>query len=118
MKIDGTPKPQGSDARRFSVGKAAPKEGGKSFREALKKASAAPSEPAQPAPAPAAPANAASDSPAISSGKAKANPAAESASFADHMEMVKLRLKSGYYTGKNMDEALSDKLSGYFDELA
>jgi hypothetical protein len=34
------------------------------------------------------------------------------------MEMVRFRLKTGYYASKAIDDALTDKLSGYFDELA
>ncbi|MDB5103574.1 MAG: hypothetical protein JWP91_1263 [Fibrobacteres bacterium] len=125
MKIDGKTPTQGPDARRFSAGKSAPpKEGGKSFGAALKKAAEAArtvpgnpiqtaQEPAQPAPAPAAPIRA-DGSPAAVEGKDQAEPA----NFADHMELVKFRLKSGYYTNTKVDEALTEKLTGYFDDLA
>ncbi len=36
----------------------------------------------------------------------------------DHMATILFRLKSGYYTTKAMDDALTDKLSGFFDDLA
>ena len=128
MKIEGTPKPQGSETRRFSAAKpSAP--GGKSFGDALKKAAAAPA-PESPLPAQpsldssvqARPGLDATPAP-TAAGAAAGNPgpvksAANPASFENHMEMVKLRLKSGYYSGSNIDEALSDRLTGYFDELA
>ena len=138
MKIEGNPKSQGPDTRRFSARKAAPGEGGKSFGEALKKAAAG--LPGAGAPSDADPAKAKPTSDAAKS--APAEPQAEGAqpasggeaeaaaqgskaakdgepqSFESHMEMVKLRLKSGYYTSQKIDEALSDRLTGYFDELA
>jgi hypothetical protein len=125
MKIEGTAPTQGPDGRRFSAAKSAPpKEGGKSFGALLKKAgegkpipaappAAASTRAAQTVPAPA---------PTPVPAETKAAPAAESAdtpeSFANHMEMVKLRLKSGYYNNTNVDDALSEKLTGYFDDLA
>jgi hypothetical protein len=36
----------------------------------------------------------------------------------DHLETIKFRLKTGYYNSKNMDDALTEKLTGFFDELA
>ncbi len=36
----------------------------------------------------------------------------------DHMATILFRLKSGYYSTKAMDDALTDKLSGFFDDLA
>jgi hypothetical protein len=45
-------------------------------------------------------------------------PADPDADFANHMEMVRFRLKTGYYDSKAIEDALSEKLSGYFDELA
>ncbi len=133
MKVEGTPKPQSSEARRFSAAKASPKAGGKSFGDALKKAAAVPA--ALPEASVAAipvvdNPNFAPDLPGSTepglpeSGKpaaaqsADASQAADPASFENHMEMVKLRLKAGYYSGSNIDEALSEKLTGYFDELA
>lgn len=34
------------------------------------------------------------------------------------METVRFRLKTFYYTSKAIDDALTVKLTGYFDELA
>ncbi|HKP94628.1 MAG TPA: hypothetical protein VJ385_02620 [Fibrobacteria bacterium] len=48
----------------------------------------------------------------------KIGPRAGGKSFGEHMELVKVRLASGYYGGKNVDEALSDRLTGYFDGFA
>lgn len=114
MKIEGNK--QTPESRRFSAAKPeAPKPGGKSFRDLLKKASA-PAEsaaPPVPAPAPATAPEAAAPKPAEAQGPAK-----ESDSFADHMETVRFRLKTGYYSSKAIDDALTDKLTGYFDELA
>lgn len=36
----------------------------------------------------------------------------------DAMETIKFRLKSGYYNSKPVTDALTDKLTGLFDELA
>ena len=36
----------------------------------------------------------------------------------DAMETIKFRLKSGYYNSKPVTDALTDKLTGFFDELA
>jgi hypothetical protein len=120
MKIEGQAPTQGPDGRRFSASKSAsPKEGGKSFGALLKKASdtdAAPSKAAPIASAHSAPAPTESEAPAAGS-----NPAASEAapqSFDSHMEMVKLRLKSGYYNNTNVNDALSEKLTGFFDDLA
>ncbi len=48
------------------------------------------------------------------------NPAAatDGAAPTDHMELVKFRMRTGYYSSKNIDDALTDKLTGYFDDLA
>jgi cell division protein FtsN len=127
MKIEGTAPTQGPDGRRFSAAKSAPpKEGGKSFGALLKKAaegktsSAAPTAPPATSPAPAAK-TAAAPAPEPTQAETKA-PAAAAAdapeSFANHMEMVKLRLKSGYYNNTKVDDALSEKLTGFFDDLA
>jgi hypothetical protein len=129
MKVEGTPKPQGTEARRFSAAKAAPKSApGKSFGDILRKA-AAPSAHgeaigttanAEVASLPATSAPEAVQRSAESAGKTAApeNQSATSDAFESHMDLVKLRLKAGYYSSSNMDEALSDKLTGYFDELA
>ena len=120
MKIEGNKPTQGPDGRRFSAGRAsAPKESGKSFGAILKKASAE----AAPAPAPSTPAPAADSAAApVKAAEGKAEEAADAAggeaAFADHMETVRFRLRTGYYTSKAIDDALTDKLTGYFDELA
>lgn len=116
MKIEG--QNQAPETRRFSAGKpAAPKEGGKSFGALLKKAEAqAAPRPAVPAPAPAP--VAAAPKPAESAAVAEAAAKDPEAAFADHMETVRFRLKTGYYSSKAIDDALSEKLTGYFDDLA
>src|SRR5689334_22463899 len=124
MKIEGTAPTQGPDGRRFSAAKSAPpKEGGKSFGALLKKAGEGKPVPAAPPAAASIPAAQTAPAAAPAPAETKAAPAAaESAdtpeAFANHMEMVKLRLKSGYYNNTNVDDALSEKLTGYFDDLA
>jgi hypothetical protein len=124
MKIEGTAPTQGPDGRRFSAAKSAPPaEGGKSFGALLKKAAQGKPAPEVPTTA-AAPTSAAqtASTPASTPAEAKPAVAGESANapeaFANHMEMVKLRLKSGYYNNTNVNDALSEKLTGYFDDLA
>lgn len=133
MEIRNQKPVSGSEPRRFSAKPANPKAGAKSFASALDKAvsgsapvntAPGPSETTQPAEG-AAPA-AVAKSPLPAEGKAPADagdaaataPADTEASFADHMELVRFRLKTGYYASKALDDALTDKLSGYFDELA
>ena len=119
MKIEGNKPTQGTEGRRFTAGRAgAPKEAGKSFGDLVKKAAAEPPAPAAAAPAPAA--ASAGKAAEAKAGEAKPEaPAKEGeTSFADHMETVRFRLKTGYYSSKAIDDALSDKLTGYFDELA
>jgi len=121
MKIEGNK--QTPEARRFSTAKPeAPKAGGKSFGALLKKAAAAdaPAVPTAPAaaPAPEAAAAAAKAPEAPVQAEAQAPTKAAEAEFADHMETVRFRLKTGYYTSKAIDDALTEKLTGYFDELA
>lgn len=141
MKIEGNPKSQGPEARRFSARKAAPGDGGKTFGEALKKAAAGLPGAKAPADADTVAAKAGPDGSSSASvppqtgsiqpaPEGEANPEAEGAlrskgaadaepkSFESHMEMVKLRLKSGYYSSQKIDEALSDRLTGYFDDFA
>lgn len=130
MEIRGNKPAEGSEARRFSAGRTPPKPGAKSFGAALKQAVTG----ADPAPAPAetpvgtapkaqVPPEKASEGdpapPASAASGATASGAAASpeTSFADHMEMVRFRLKTGYYASKAIDDALTDKLSGYFDDL-
>lgn len=127
MKIEGKIPTEGPEGRRFQASKSAPLSGGKSFGAELMKAAASGKGPAQPAPAntpTAAETLVPEDPPVIESvahprtKAAKGKTAEESASFENHMELVKLRLQSGYYTSKTVDDALSDRLTGYFDELA
>lgn len=123
MKIEGNKPTQGTEGRRFTAARGgAPKEAGKSFGDLVKKAAAEPGTPAAAAPAPvASAAPAAAQAPAAKAADAKPQdaPAKEGdTSFADHMETVRFRLKTGYYSSKAIDDALSDKLTGYFDELA
>lgn len=124
MKIEGKAPTQGPDGRRFSAAKSAPpKEGGKSFGALLKKAGEDKSIPAATPAAASIRAAQTVPAPAPISAEPKAAPAAAEPSdtpeaFANHMEMVKLRLKSGYYNNTNVDDALSEKLTGYFDDLA
>ena len=35
----------------------------------------------------------------------------------DHLAMIKFRLKTGYYQSPQMDDVLTEKLNGYFDDL-
>lgn len=116
MKIDGTAPTQGPEGRRFQAAKSIPaKSDGKSFGALLKKAAEVPPMAAQAAAAqvssPETPA------PAVSKpGKKSAD--SDPADFANHMEMIKLRLKSGFYNNTNVNDALSEKLTGFFDDLA
>ena len=122
MKIDGTAPTQGPEGRRFQAAKSIPaKEGGKSFGALLKKAAGAPA--GTPAPAPSAgaatsPPVQAQTSPVSEPKPAKQDAESSPADFANHMEMVKLRLKSGFYNNTNVEDALSEKLTGFFDDLA
>ncbi|MDQ3001696.1 MAG: hypothetical protein M3Y08_10600 [Fibrobacterota bacterium] len=127
MKIEGKIPTEGPEGRRFQASKSAPLSGGKSFGAELKKAAAFGKAPAEPAPVntqTAAETPVPEDPPGIESvahlktKASKGKTAEESATFENHMELVKLRLQSGYYTSKTVDDALSDRLTGYFDELA
>ncbi len=128
MKIDGTAPAQGPEGRRFQAAKSNPAQaGGKSFGALLKKATETAPAPAQPSPAPAsAQASAATATSTASTASASDSEAkvakkredSDPADFANHMEMVKLRLKSGYYNNANVNDALSEKLTGFFDDLA
>lgn len=103
MRLDGlTPSqgPQGPD-RPAGARKAEPKAGGKSFADALGKAQAQPK--------PAAPAEAAKPS-------EQAPP--QEPSFGSHIDAIRFRLQSGYYDSPKVNDALGDKLSGYFDDVA
>lgn len=98
MKVDGLH--SGGPLDRVPGKKPEPKVGGKSFADALGKAQAA-GQPAAPA--------------------AAAAPAPESAPpppMDSHIDTIRFRLQSGYYNSPKVDDALSDKLSGYFDDVA
>jgi len=130
MEIKNNEQPiEGSQPRRFSAGRAVSKPGANSFAAALKKASDAAPAPKDAALAPPDPPqpidNAAASLPQepqkdgkSSASKTEASAADSDAAFADHMELVRFRLKTGYYASKAINDALTDKLSGYFDELA
>lgn len=125
MKIDGTAPNQGPEGSRFQAAKSiAAKEGAKSFGALLKKATEAKPAPASGAAAQATGSAAVSTPSVPADGKvprdnAQAEEAkSEPADFASHMEMVKMRLKSGYYNNTNVNDALSEKLTGFFDDLA
>lgn len=103
MHLDGlTPSqgPQGPD-RPAGTRKAEPKQGGKSFGAALEKAQAQQGQ-AKPADAPAA---------------SNAEPSPEQ-SFGSHIDAIRFKLQSGYYDSPKVNDALGDKLSGYFDDVA
>ncbi|GEM_PF-2425854 len=135
MQIDGSAPVKGTQGDRTAASKPASKGDGKSFAAAFKKASTAhplvpttppvPPAPAsattaanQPAPVPEAKCDPAPEN-ALQNSAAKEGPVKNAAiSAEDHMETIKFRLKSGYYNTKNVDEALTDKLTGFFDELA
>ena len=131
MEIRGNKPAEGSEARRFSAGRTPPKPGARSFGAVLKKAVSDPdpapasaethSEMAPAAQVPAEKASegaSASQAPGASRAPESPAPASPETSFADHMEMVRFRLKTGYYASKAIDDALTDKLSGYFDDMA
>lgn len=108
MKLDGLTPSKGSDPLDRLAGKAKTKAesktGGKSFAEALGKAQEGP--------------------PPALAGQAPVAPAAPSADPAaappmdNHMDTIRFRLQSGYYNNPKVDDELSDKLSGFFDEIA
>ena len=97
--VSGTGK--GLSGPRKGDGKAA----GKSFADALGKAKAA----GQGQPAPQAPASPQATGP-------EAAPPPESGSQGSHIDQIRLRLQSGYYNTHKVDDALSEKLSDYFDD--
>lgn len=114
MKLDGvTPShgPQGPD-RTAGPRKAEPKAGGKSFADLLGKAQGAGGPPAG---APAAPADAASQAMPPMDPVARPNMGEPPAD--NHIETIRQRLQSGYYNNPKVDDALSDKLTGYFDDV-
>lgn len=106
MNLDGLTPSKGPDPLDRLAGKAKakaePKPGGKSFAEALGKAQAGPAPAAQPSAAP----------PAVPADQAEAPP------MESHMDTIRFRLQSGYYNNPKVDDELSDRLSGFFDEIA
>jgi hypothetical protein len=100
MQLDGLKSSQGPQGPDRGAGprKADPKAGGKSFADALGKAQAQ----NQPVPAENAP-------------KPDAQPLPSGDS---HLDAIRFRLQSGYYNNPKVDDALSDKLSGFFDDVA
>jgi hypothetical protein len=100
MKVDGVAPGQGNQADKLAAKRAQPAPA-KSFADALKKASQTPGAPASGAPAAHPPVG--NDLP----------PPAD-----DHMGTIKYRMQTGYYNNPKVDDALSDKLSGYFDDVA
>jgi hypothetical protein len=126
LKSNGPIRPDKGAAQR----KADPKADGKSFADILTKAKQAP-KPAQPpnpsdgpVPAPFQPTrfptgDAVAPETADPRPDAKAQASQEAAPSAqEYLETIRFRLKTGYYDNPKVDDALSDKLSGYFDEAA
>ncbi len=97
--VSGTGK--GLSGPRKGEGKAA----GKSFADALGKAKAA----GQALPTPQAPVGPLATGPADST-------APESGSQGSHIDQIRFRLQTGYYNTHKVDDALSEKLSDFFDD--
>ena len=137
MEIKNNKHPvEGSQPRRFSAGRTAAKPGANAFAAALKKAASV-SEAASASETALGAETATAGAPALSDAALafpEASPLSENATapqpatnqtsgadsdaaFADHMDLVRFRLKTGYYASKAINDALTDKLSGYFDEL-
>jgi hypothetical protein len=103
MKIEGKIPLSGNLADRISAAKSAPVNGGKSFAAALQKAkdiSQAPS---------------AQEGMAIGEKLPTTEPGLEPQ---DYLSMVKFRMQSGFYDSKSINDALSEKLTGFFDDMA
>jgi hypothetical protein len=143
LKSNGPIRPDKTSAQR----KSDPKADGKSFADVLTKAKQASRQspgmaqvsmpaqakaPAQPA-APSAgslstperfPAGdaAASETPGAQHAETRAQQEASASeagpSAQEYLETIRFRLKTGYYDNPKLDDALSDKLSGYFDDAA
>jgi hypothetical protein len=96
MRTDGV-KPASGDPLGNPSPLGRPAKPGKSFAEALEKAKAA-----------------AATSPA---GK-PAPPSVPAAGEETYLDSIKGRMRAGFYSSQKVDEAISEKLSGYFDELA
>ncbi len=99
MKIDGVTPLKGTLANRAADAKASIKKDGKSFAAAFDKASA----------------NIKSAPMVTTAPHADNEPVPEGDNY---LETIKFRMKSGYYNTKTVDEALTEKLTGFFDELA
>lgn len=101
MQVDGI-HPNGPDSLDKLSGKrkAEPKAGGKSFADALGKARSGAQPPA--APPQAVPPTGGDQPPPMD----------------NHIDTVRFRLQSGYYNNSKIDDAISDKLSGFFDDVA
>jgi len=120
MRIEGIQPNHEAPGEKGGGAKASPRAGGKSFGAALEKAAAAlspnPNPPAVPNPAipdpvaPAAP-------PGAMASESGGPPGATEPPPADPLEMIRFRMKTGYYNSKALDDALTDKLTGFFDDL-
>lgn len=103
MKIEGQIPHSGPLADRISASKTPTLNGGKSFSAALQKAKDITEVSLAPAlkPTP--------DGPPASAHEITPD---------DYLSTVKFRMQSGYYNSKSINEALSEKLTGFFDELS
>ncbi len=112
MKLDGVNPSQGAQPtdRTADTRKAGPKAGGKSFADALGKARAGAAEDAAGPGVPAAGNPPAAD-PAT-------RPPLDAPAADSHIDTIRFRLQTGYYNNPKVDDILSDKLSGYFDDVA
>jgi hypothetical protein len=108
MQLDGLRSTRGANPTGRPAGK--PKaepgsergSGAKSFGDAFAKAKAA-----------------GQDVPPTASGPAGSNAPEQASPPSDsHIDAIRFRLQTGYYNNSKVDDALSDKLSGYFDDIA
>jgi hypothetical protein len=100
MKLDGITPSQGpGPVDRNRKADSRPKPDGKPFADLLGKAKEA-------GPAPGAAAPAAGSEPAVPP------------PMGDNLDAIRIRLQTGFYKDAKIDDVLSDKLSGYFDEIA
>lgn len=121
MKIEGQTPLKGTPAEKPSV-KAPPKTAGKPFGTAFDKAVASPNTSlTAPAPNPIVqtPSPELTATPALTHPEGPLKDSQNSEiSHEDNLETIKFRLKTGYYNSKPVTDALTEKLSGFFDELA
>lgn len=110
MKLDGITPSQGQGPVERNR-KADSKPAGKSFADFLGKAKDAG---AIPNPAGSAAASAAAGAAAAPEGPASSAPPP----MGDNLDAIRFRLQSGFYKDGKIDDVLSDKLSGFFDEIA